>query len=127
MTSQHIEIADKYLKLLIDNNYQSNSDEYFLKFPNESITLQDFFFVQDQLIALDLVEFMDKSKSRIMLTIKGEVASNQGMQKYLESELKYIPLKPAPKKHLRLYYLFIFTITITMGILFGIILYHFVK
>ena len=50
MTSQHIEIADKYLKLLIDNNYQSNSDEYFLKFPNESITLQDFFFVQDQLI-----------------------------------------------------------------------------
>ena len=127
MTPAQTVIADKFIKILADNYGQSDGQAYFVNFATDDSTIQDLIYVQQLLVSLNIIEYMDEQQFRIKLTPKGEVAFKIGVEKYLESDLNFMDAKIEPAKHSRFYYLVIFTIAIIVGVIVGLLLFYLTK
>jgi hypothetical protein len=88
MTTEQYRLADQFLKIIADNGGQVNTDQYAPKLSQDGTIHKDFIFVLNQLLASDIVRYIDGSeKYRIMFTpIRGTKAQQLGLEKFLDME-----------------------------------------
>jgi hypothetical protein len=88
MTDEQYLVADKFLKIIADNGGQVNTDQYAPKLSKDGLIHKDFFFITEQLLASDIIRYVDGSeKYRIMFTpIRGVKAQELGLRDFLTAE-----------------------------------------